>query len=163
MSTKSNAKSKTKQLSKEQLLEAIRKKRECNARAQAIVESLLERDITEDDFLLKLKDINQSHYDDVVDERHILHFCSYPLCDVIVENVPTKQYQICTATNKVFDVTDRKKFCSTQCFKASEYIKSQMLTSPLWLRQQEIIPQFKLLKIKEDDDAILEFESLKIN
>ncbi|KAI8116442.1 putative RNA polymerase II subunit B1 CTD phosphatase RPAP2 like protein [Lucilia cuprina] len=162
MNDKSNAKSKTKHLSKEQLIEAIRKKKECNARAQAIVESLLERHIAEEDFLLKLKDINQCHYEDIVDERHILQFCSYPLCGVIVANVPTKQYQISTTNNKVYDITDRKKFCSTQCFKASEYIKSQMLTSPLWLRHQEIIPQFKLLKIKENE-TLTEFEALKIN
>lgn len=64
-------------------------------------------------------------------------------------SVPTKQYQISTTTNKVYDITDRKKFCSTKCFKASEYIKSQMLTSPLWLRHQEIIPEFKLLKLND--------------
>ncbi|XP_061396324.1 putative RNA polymerase II subunit B1 CTD phosphatase RPAP2 homolog [Musca vetustissima] len=147
--SKSTKSSKTQQLSKEQLIEAIRKKKECNARAQAIVESLLERNINEDEFLRKLKDINQCHYDDIVDERNILHLCSYPLCDEVLENVPTKQYQISTATNKVYDITDRKKFCSTKCFKASEYVKSQMLTSPLWMRHQEIIPEFKLLKLDD--------------
>ncbi|TMW43951.1 hypothetical protein DOY81_010972, partial [Sarcophaga bullata] len=101
-----NMNTKSKQLSKEQLIEAIRKKKECNARAQVIVESLLERYISEDDFLLKLRDINQCHYDDVVDERHILHFCSYPLCGVLLEKVPVQQYQISTVSNKVYDITD---------------------------------------------------------
>ncbi|TMW41460.1 hypothetical protein DOY81_013461 [Sarcophaga bullata] len=154
---------KSKQLSKEQLIEAIRKKKECNARAQVIVESLLERYISEDDFLLKLRDINQCHYDDVVDERHILHFCSYPLCGVLLEKVPVQQYQISTVSNKVYDITDRKKFCSTQCFKASEYIKSQMLTSPLWLRHQETIPEFKLLKTNiELESTRAVFQDLKL-
>lgn len=40
--------------SKEQLIEAVRKKKECNARAQAIVESLLERNVNENEFLLKV-------------------------------------------------------------------------------------------------------------
>uniref|UniRef100_A0A1B0A503 RNA polymerase II subunit B1 CTD phosphatase RPAP2 homolog n=1 Tax=Glossina pallidipes TaxID=7398 RepID=A0A1B0A503_GLOPL len=133
-------------LSKEKLLQAVRIKKQCNARAQLIVESLLERNISEDDFLRKLPEINQCHYNDVVDERHILHLCSYPLCGEIIEIIPKQQYQISTMTNKVYDITDRKKFCSPQCFKASEYIKSQMLTSPLWLRHQEIIPVFKVLK-----------------
>ncbi|XP_059220932.1 putative RNA polymerase II subunit B1 CTD phosphatase RPAP2 homolog [Stomoxys calcitrans] len=137
---------KTQQLSKEQLIEAIRRKKECNARAQVIVESLLEQNVNEQDFLIKLRDINQCHYDDVVDERSILKLCSYPLCNETLDNVPTKQYQISTTSNKVYDITDRKKFCSTHCYKASEYIKSQMLTSPLWMRHQEIIPNFKLLK-----------------
>uniref|UniRef100_A0A1B0BJG9 RNA polymerase II subunit B1 CTD phosphatase RPAP2 homolog n=1 Tax=Glossina palpalis gambiensis TaxID=67801 RepID=A0A1B0BJG9_9MUSC len=151
---------KLKQLSKEKLLQAVRIKKQCNARAQLIVESLLERYVSEDDFLrkvsheliifnqpnLNLPEINQCHYNDVVDERHILHLCSYPLCGEIIETVPQQQYQISTLTNKVYDITDRKKFCSPHCFKASEYIKSQMLTSPLWLRHQEIIPAFKVLK-----------------
>uniref|UniRef100_A0A1A9W037 RNA polymerase II subunit B1 CTD phosphatase RPAP2 homolog n=1 Tax=Glossina brevipalpis TaxID=37001 RepID=A0A1A9W037_9MUSC len=140
MSTKLN------QLSKEKLLETIRIKKQCNARAQLIVESLLERYISEDEFLRKLAEINQCHYDDVVDERHILHLCSYPLCGKFIEKIPTQNYQISTLTNKVYDITVRKKFCSSQCFKSSEYIKSQMLTSPLWLRHQEVVPVFKVLK-----------------
>ncbi|XP_075149810.1 putative RNA polymerase II subunit B1 CTD phosphatase RPAP2 homolog [Haematobia irritans] len=144
MSKKTGAK--TQQLSTEQLIEAIRRKKECNARAQMVVESLLEKSITETEFLIKLRDINQCHYEDVVDERSILKICSYPLCNKTIENVPAKQYQISTTSNKIYDITDRKKFCSTHCYKASEYIKSQMLTSPLWMRHQEIIPDFKLLK-----------------
>lgn len=40
-----------------------------------------------------------------------------------------------------------------------------MLTSPLWLRHQEVIPQFKLLKItkNEEEETIAEFQELKIN
>ncbi|CAD6997216.1 putative RNA polymerase II subunit B1 CTD phosphatase RPAP2 homolog [Ceratitis capitata] len=133
-------------ISEEELLKVIQKKRECNSKAQAIVESLLERNIDKNYFLMHLKDINQSHYDDVVDERHILLLCGYPLCRNILENIPSKKYQISTAINKVYDITDRKKYCSSRCFKASEYIKSQILVSPLWLRQNEVIPQFKLLE-----------------
>ncbi|XP_050319635.1 putative RNA polymerase II subunit B1 CTD phosphatase RPAP2 homolog [Bactrocera neohumeralis] len=135
-------------LSEEQLLKAIQKKKECNATAQKIVESLLERNITRDYFLAQLKDINQCHYEDIVDERHILLICGYPLCENLLEKVPSKKYQISTTINKVYDITDRKKFCSSQCFKASEFIKSQILVSPLWLRQNEQIPEFKLLDEK---------------
>ena len=74
-----------------------------------------------------------------------------------------QQYQISTVSNKVYDITDRKKFCSTQCFKASEYIKSQMLTSPLWLRHQETIPEFKLLKTNiELEFPTAVFQNLKL-
>ncbi|XP_018794272.1 PREDICTED: putative RNA polymerase II subunit B1 CTD phosphatase RPAP2 homolog [Bactrocera latifrons] len=138
-------KSNRNRLSEEQLLKAIQKKKECNAKAQKIVESFLERNITRDYFLSQLKDINQCHYEDIVDERHILLICGYPLCENLLEKVPSKKYQISTTINKVYDITDRKKFCSSQCFKASEFIKSQILVSPLWLRQNEQIPEFKLL------------------
>ncbi|XP_067620322.1 putative RNA polymerase II subunit B1 CTD phosphatase RPAP2 homolog [Eurosta solidaginis] len=132
-------------LSQEQLLKAVQSKRECNAKAQTIVESLLERNIDREYFIAMLKDINQSHYDDIVDERHILMLCGYPLCATQLESIPSKKYSISTTTNKVYDITDRKKFCSTHCFKASEFIKSQLLVSPLWLRKYEPTPQFKLL------------------
>ncbi|XP_011190705.2 putative RNA polymerase II subunit B1 CTD phosphatase RPAP2 homolog [Zeugodacus cucurbitae] len=145
-SLKSNMqKSSRHRLSEEQLFKAIQKKKECNAKAQKIVESFLERNIERDYFLTQLKDINQSHYDDIVEERHILLLCGYPLCEKLLENVPLKKYQISTTINKVYDITDRKKFCSSHCFKASEFIKSQILVSPLWLRQHEQIPEFKLL------------------
>ncbi|XP_053960001.1 putative RNA polymerase II subunit B1 CTD phosphatase RPAP2 homolog [Anastrepha ludens] len=137
-------------LSDEQLLKAVQKKKECNAKAQAVVESFLEKNIEKDYFLSQLNNINQCHYDDVVDERNILMLCGYPLCRKELENVPTKKYQISTTKNKVYDITDRKKFCSSTCFKASEFIKSQILVSPLWLRQCEIIPEFKLLDEKGD-------------
>ncbi|XP_054743369.1 putative RNA polymerase II subunit B1 CTD phosphatase RPAP2 homolog [Anastrepha obliqua] len=137
-------------LSDEQLLKAVQKKKECNAKAQAVVESFLEKNIEKDYFLTQLNNINQCHYDDVVDERNILMLCGYPLCRKELENVPTKKYQISTTKNKVYDITDRKKFCSSTCFKASEFIKSQILVSPLWLRQCEIIPEFKLLDEKGD-------------
>lgn len=32
------------------------------------------------------------------------------------------------------------------CYKSSKYLQNQLLTSPLWLRDVEIIPEFKLLK-----------------
>ncbi|XP_055919564.1 putative RNA polymerase II subunit B1 CTD phosphatase RPAP2 homolog [Eupeodes corollae] len=131
-------------LSKEQLIEAVKKKRECKAKAKHVVEYCLQDTVAPEDFLNMIQHINQSHYEDIVEERFILKICGYPLCDVLLENIPMKKYQISTSTNKVYDITYRKMFCSTKCFKASEYIKAQMLTSPLWMRDKEEIPQFKL-------------------
>ncbi|XP_055837339.1 putative RNA polymerase II subunit B1 CTD phosphatase RPAP2 homolog [Episyrphus balteatus] len=142
---RSRSKSPKRQSSKEQLIQAVLKKRQCKAQAKLIVEHLLQSNVTPEDFLKMIKDINQCHYEDVVEERFILKVCGYPLCDAVLLNVPKKQYQISTSTNKVYDITYRKMFCSTKCFKASEYIKAQMLTSPLWMRDQEKIPEFKIL------------------
>lgn len=152
---RANKQKRISKLSKEQLELALRKKRECNGKALKIVEELIEQRIDSESFLEKLNDINQSHYDDIVDERSIIKFCGYPLCDEILTNVPTKQYHISTATNKVYDITDRKKFCSNSCFKSSNYLKEQLLTSPLWLRDQETLPDIKLLphRVKDDDDS----------
>lgn len=61
----------------------------------------------------------------------------------------------------MYDITERKKFCSNSCFKSSNYLKEQLLTSPLWLRDQELLPEIKLLPHKlqdvqdEEDNEIL--------
>ena len=47
--------------SKEQLQKALRKKKECNDKAQRVVETLIEPGRTEDELLTLLKDINQCH------------------------------------------------------------------------------------------------------
>ncbi|XP_032592455.1 putative RNA polymerase II subunit B1 CTD phosphatase RPAP2 homolog [Drosophila grimshawi] len=130
---------------REQLIAAVLKKRAAFARAHQIVVALMEPHIDEKDFLDMLAQIGPENYADIVEERHINKLCGYPPCDVAVENVPTKKYQICGIKNKVYDITERKKFCSGHCFKASEYIKSQVPTSPLWLRDKEPNPNFKIL------------------
>lgn len=124
----------------------LEKKKKCNAKAQAIVERLLEP-IQSDELLNVLADINQSHLDDVFTERAIVNHCGWPLCPNKLEEVPKQQFKINLAVSKVYDITERKKFCSSQCYKSGNYLKEQLLTSPLWLRDAEIIPEFKLLSI----------------
>ncbi|XP_052898210.1 putative RNA polymerase II subunit B1 CTD phosphatase RPAP2 homolog isoform X3 [Anopheles moucheti] len=133
-------------LSKEQLQNALRKKKECNAKAQRTVETLIEPGRTEEELLTMLKDINQCHMQDITEERAIVKLCGYPLCDNALTNIPKQKYAISVSRNKVYDITERKNFCSGDCYKASNFIMQQMLTSPLWLRDQEDIPNFRLLK-----------------
>ncbi|KAM3957049.1 putative RNA polymerase II subunit B1 CTD phosphatase RPAP2 [Aphomia sociella] len=137
------------ELTKEQIRQAIIRKRECNAKAQQIVENLLEKDITESYFLKCLADINQSHLDDVIEERAIIHICGYPLCqnNISEKDIPKQKYRISVKTNKVYDITARKSFCSNTCYKSAIYIKKQLLTSPLWFREYEEIPKFHLLPL----------------
>ncbi|KAL0273014.1 UNVERIFIED_CONTAM: hypothetical protein PYX00_005793 [Menopon gallinae] len=143
---KKNIPKSTSEMSKEMLIETLRKKKECNARALAIVERLCEPLIPEEDwFLSSMEFINQCHFEDIIVERAILKLCGYPLCKNRLENVPAKKYHISTKQNKVYDITERKNFCSSGCYKAGMYLKNQLLTSPLWYRDQEIIPKFKLL------------------
>lgn len=96
--------------------------------------------------------MNQAHYDDIVEERFISSLCGYPLCTNAIGEVPKQQYQISTALNKVFDITERKKFCTNKCFKSSVYLKEQLLTTPLWVRKEDdVLPEFKLLSFDDDD------------
>ncbi|XP_063633433.1 putative RNA polymerase II subunit B1 CTD phosphatase RPAP2 [Cydia splendana] len=140
---------KIEEMTKEQVRQAILKKRESNAKAQTIVENLLETNISETYLMGCLPDINQSHFEDIIEERSILHICGYPLCDkpISVKDIPKQKYRISVKTNKVYDITGRKSFCSNHCYNAAMHVKKQMLTSPLWFREYEVIPKFHLLPL----------------
>lgn len=102
--------------------------------------------------------LNQAHYEDIIEERSIAKLCGYPMCDKTLNNIPKQQYVIASSLNKVYDITERKKFCSNKCYKSSEYLKEQILTTPLWVRKDDdIIPEFKLLSF-DDEEKNLENE-----
>ncbi|KFP31733.1 Putative RNA polymerase II subunit B1 CTD phosphatase RPAP2, partial [Colius striatus] len=125
---------------------ALRKKIEFEKKALYIVEQLLEENITEEFFLNSGKCITPSHYKDVVDERSIIKLCGYPLCQNKLENVPKQKYRISTKTNRVYDITERKCFCSNFCYRASKYFEAQISRSPIWMREEEKPPDIELLK-----------------
>ncbi|XP_051481347.1 putative RNA polymerase II subunit B1 CTD phosphatase RPAP2 [Apus apus] len=125
---------------------AMRKKIEFEKKALHIVEQLLEENITEEFLLNSGKCITPSHYKDIVDERSIIKLCGYPLCQNKLENVPKQKYRISTKTNRVYDITERKCFCSNFCYKASKYFEAQISKSPVWMREEEKPPDIELLK-----------------
>ncbi|KAJ7411119.1 putative RNA polymerase II subunit B1 CTD phosphatase RPAP2 [Pitangus sulphuratus] len=116
---------------------ALRKKIEFEKKALSIVEQLLEENITEEFLLNSGKCITPSHYKDVVDERSIIKLCGYPLCQNKLENVPKQKYKISTKTNRVYDITERKCFCSNFCYRASKYFEAQISKSPVWMREED--------------------------
>ncbi|XP_076248317.1 putative RNA polymerase II subunit B1 CTD phosphatase RPAP2 isoform X2 [Calliopsis andreniformis] len=128
---------------------AIIKKKQCDAKALGIVEQLLEHNIDSEWLLNNLRYINKSHMEDVIEERAIIKLCGYVLCNNALTAVITQQYHISMKKNKVYDVTRRKNFCSSHCYGACNYLLEQMLTSPLWLRDKEEIPVFKILSKKD--------------
>ncbi|XP_006882547.1 PREDICTED: putative RNA polymerase II subunit B1 CTD phosphatase RPAP2-like [Elephantulus edwardii] len=125
---------------------AVRKKIEFERKALRIVEQLLEENITEEFLLDCGKFITSAHYNDVVDERSISKLCGYPLCQKKLGIVPKQKYKISTKTNKVYDITERKSFCSSFCYRASKYFQAQIPKTPLWIREKESYPDFQLLK-----------------
>ncbi|GAB5575261.1 putative RNA polymerase II subunit B1 CTD phosphatase RPAP2 isoform X1 [Prionailurus iriomotensis] len=131
---------------KAELEAAVRKKIEFERKALHIVEQLLEEDITEE-FLRECgKFITPAHYSDVVDERSIIKLCGYPLCQKKLGIVPKQKYKISTKTNKVYDITERKCFCSNFCYKASKFFEAQIPKTPVWVREEERDPDFQLLQ-----------------
>ncbi|KAF0872890.1 RPAP2 phosphatase, partial [Crocuta crocuta] len=131
---------------KAELEAAVRKKIEFERKALHIVEQLLEEDITEE-FLRECgKFITPAHYSDVVDERSIIKLCGYPLCQKKLGIVPKQKYKISTKTNKVYDITERKCFCSNFCYKASKFFEAQIPKTPVWVREEERDTDFQLLQ-----------------
>lgn len=99
---------------------------------------------------LQLVHINQAYYNDIIVERAITKLCGYPLCLEELGEQPKQQYKISLVHNKVYDITERKDYCSNVCYKASLYLKEQILTTPLWVRKSDdTIPKFKLLNISD--------------
>ena len=103
--------------------------------------------------------IHLSHYQDATEERAVSGLCGYPLCDAPIDAAArdkTQKYHISMKDNKVsfeilkqhvclitdtkvfqvYDITERKNFCSNNCFKRSNFLKAQVSTSPLWLREK---------------------------
>ena len=83
--------------------------------------------------------------EDVIEERAISKLCGYILCDKPLTMEIKQRYFISTKNNKVYDISKRKNFCSSLCYGASNFLLEQLLTSPLWLRDKEDIPNFQLL------------------
>uniref|UniRef100_A0A8V0ZTI7 RNA polymerase II subunit B1 CTD phosphatase RPAP2 homolog n=1 Tax=Gallus gallus TaxID=9031 RepID=A0A8V0ZTI7_CHICK len=125
---------------------STRKKIELEKKALHIVEQLLEENITEEFLLNSGRCITPSHYKDIVDERSIIKLCGYPVCQNKLENVPKQKYRISTRTNRVYDITERKCFCSNFCYRASKYFEAQISKSPVWMREEEIPSDIELLK-----------------
>ncbi|OWF48908.1 RNA polymerase II subunit B1 CTD phosphatase Rpap2-like [Mizuhopecten yessoensis] len=123
----------------------VRRRQECEKKAFKIVEKLLENPVTEDTLLQDALHICPNHYDDIIEERAIAKLCGYPICPNSLGHIPKQKYHISTRSNKVYDITTRKNFCSNQCFTASQYLRRQLLTAPLWSRKHVNDKPFKLL------------------
>ena len=64
--------------------------------------------------------------------------CGYPLCDNPRPEFSHKgKYHISLRDKKVYDLQERRLFCRNTCFTASDFYKSQLETSPLWLRDTD--------------------------
>ncbi|XP_051984740.1 putative RNA polymerase II subunit B1 CTD phosphatase rpap2 [Xyrauchen texanus] len=143
---------------REALKETLCEKLEFERRALQVVERLLEDSVTEE-FLIDCSwYITPVNYKDTVEERSIAKLCGYPVCPNKLINVPRQQFKISTKTNKVYDITERKCFCSNFCYKASKCFELQISKTPLWLRKDERPPEVKLMKEGDGGSAGLEIK-----
>uniref|UniRef100_A0A674N8I0 RNA polymerase II subunit B1 CTD phosphatase RPAP2 homolog n=1 Tax=Takifugu rubripes TaxID=31033 RepID=A0A674N8I0_TAKRU len=112
----------------------IKQKSELEKKTLRIVECLLEDDVTEEFLIESAQFITPAHYKDATEERSIIKVCGYPLCSNRLDNVPNQKYKISTKSNRIYDLTVRKCFCSNFCYKASKHFELQISSTPLWMR-----------------------------
>ncbi|KAG7167524.1 RNA polymerase II subunit B1 CTD phosphatase RPAP2-like, partial [Homarus americanus] len=104
--------------------------------AQKIFLNLIENTITPQAFIDQVRYIDSAVYDDVVTERAVIGLCGYPLCSKsFTDTFGDRVYII--RNNKVYDVTERRNYCSNVCFEASKIVRKQLATDPLYLRYSE--------------------------
>eukprot|EP00112_Aurelia_sp_Birch-Aquarium-sp1_P006740 Seg1738.8 transcript_id=Seg1738.8/GoldUCD/mRNA.D3Y31 product="putative RNA polymerase II subunit B1 CTD phosphatase RPAP2" protein_id=Seg1738.8/GoldUCD/D3Y31 len=102
---------------------------------KTVLSDAVGRDILQD----VVNEIMPSHYADIVEERSIAKLCGYPLCSNKLAKVSRQNFHISVQRRKVYDITERKYFCSSKCYKASKYVESQIPASPLWLRAERSV------------------------
>ncbi|KAI8818424.1 Rtr1/RPAP2 family-domain-containing protein [Fimicolochytrium jonesii] len=98
----------------------------------AVQRRLFEGAVAQQHLAAAAKYLSQSDYDDVVTERVADKLCGYPLCDKPVTEIKGK-FRISRAEQKVFDITDLKKFCSSACMASSDYFRGQLSEEPVYM------------------------------
>ncbi|CAI9738628.1 Hypothetical predicted protein [Octopus vulgaris] len=135
---------------KKELEEQIRKRVASEERAFRIVMKLVEETVTFEQLKDMAHFVMPNHYHDICEERAIVKLCAYPICANNLPNTKPKKYHISTKTNKVYDISERKIFCSNRCFKHSKIFEKQILTSPLWFRPKEKPADFRVPDTEND-------------
>ena len=121
---------------REKIREALMKKKSFEENALRLVEKLMEPNISREFLLQSACVLNQGFYKDCVEERSLTGVCGYPICDNVKPTFEKKgKYHISLKDKKVYDLAERKLFCSNQCFNASNFLKEQLETSPLWMQE----------------------------
>ena len=151
---------------REKIRDALMKKKSFQENALRLVEQLMKPNITRDFLLQSTSVLNQGFYQDCVEERSLTGVCGYPICDNVKPSFEKKgKFHISLKDKKVYDLAERKLFCSSQCFKASTFLKEQLETSPLWM--QENVKTFQNIKLLDattgDADQRLKGDCLNIS
>ncbi|ESO09084.1 hypothetical protein HELRODRAFT_190714 [Helobdella robusta] len=130
----------------EAMKERLKMKKELEMKGHSFVEFLsINQHITEDQLSSMLQLLFVQQYDDVIEERTISSFCGYPLCPADLIEVPKKKYHIYQKTSTVYNIEERKKFCSNKCFLYSKHLRKQISAEPL-LERSKNATKFSFLK-----------------
>ena len=112
-----------------------------------VLEHLLDHSVNEEELIDLCKYLSKSSYEDLNVERSLINLCGYPLCKDQIGLPPKQTYKISSQDNKVYDLTERKLFCSNRCFKSSLFLKQQLEDEPFWMKTDTQFDQIKRVQI----------------
>jgi len=132
-----------------EVIKQIKKQVSLEERAHRVVEKLVEITPSEQYLREVLPCITCSQYSDIVVERAITKLCGYPLCSNTLTAVLNQKYHISLKNKTVYDISDRKNFCSNKCYSASKHLEKQVPSELVWLREGS---QRELIKFLAEED-----------
>lgn len=117
-----------------ELQEAIERRRVAEKRANDAVLQLVDLDADSPAQILidACRLLTPERFGDVAVERALDNRCGYPLCVRPPDMKQQRQYRIDGAERRVYDVSDRRNFCSDQCCLQSKFVERQILDAPVW-------------------------------
>nr|CDS31605.1 hypothetical protein HmN_000373250 [Hymenolepis microstoma] len=123
------------QASKQDYEATRRRKALCLKNFMRIVERFGRNPVTEEMVAVALPWLEREQFDDIPVERFAYKNCGYVLCKKsIPKNQLNQKYRISVARRRVYEVGDRKYFCSDWCYRASCYLRHQIPSDPVWCR-----------------------------
>ena len=116
---------------------------ESKKKAQIYVLLLIENTVTEHKLQQMVKNISTAQYEDVCLERCLSGVCGFPLCSQpYQDSYGTRDYVI--RSNTVYNIDRRRNFCSNVCFEASQIVRGQISSTPLYLRTNDYESQINI-------------------
>ncbi|ORX49277.1 hypothetical protein BCR36DRAFT_328330 [Piromyces finnis] len=103
-----------------------------------------------------------AHYEEVVLERKSLNICGYPLCSKKTQQLKGK-YRLSSSKKKIFDITELKSYCGSDCMISSRYFASQLLDEPIYLRNLEKTKEADVIPLGVNIENWISKENDKLN
>ena len=82
-------------------------------------------DVKKEDLVRAADFLQPVHFGEVTDERSCSGICGWPLCgnEVDQRHQPTQKYKISRSRRKVYDISDRVRYCCEACMVESTTYK----------------------------------------
>ncbi|XP_055348952.1 putative RNA polymerase II subunit B1 CTD phosphatase RPAP2 homolog [Paramacrobiotus metropolitanus] len=129
-----------------EILKAVEGRLVIEKRTREVVLNLIEDVVSTEVLQSAARFISAENYRDIVAERALSGICGYPICSNSFKNTaPFQKFRIDSKNNKIYDISDRKNYCSSDCYAASLVYEKQLSEVPVWLREKEPVDSPQVL------------------